>query len=775
MTTLGRQYWVTTPWGQDDPPQPRRNPIFRKTVSVDGAAESATLDICGLGHYELWLNGTRVGDRQLEPAFTDYDKRVHYSTYDIGALLKDGENILALYLGRGRFNMDTVSVWGYENAPWRDQCRFTLAGEIIAGGKTSVLDTTGWKCTEGPIFRDSMYEGEGFDARLEPEGWLSAGFDDSSWENAVETHPPKGELLPAEFEPIRIVDELPVARTVFADDDRVVFEFPDMLAGNVRIRVSEPAGTRIHITYTEGHGDGQSVSKEHNHHISGEYFQEDDYICCGGGEEVWQARFSYKGFRYVEITGFTGEFAADQVTALDLHQDLESRGSFSCGNGLINKIHHASRRALLNNAHHTVTDTPTYEKNGWTGDAQLTATMGLYNFEIERFYRKFVTDMRDSQEASGELAPIVPTSGWGLTDNPNAKWHAVLGAVPAWDAALFVMMWETYLFTGDLEIVRENYGAMQQYLTYLDSVANEHIVEVGLGDWLPPGGPPSEGPAISSTAWYYRLNEILENCAGLLGDEPCRDRCRALKAEIREAFNKRFLNSAKDGYETGTETEYRQTSSIQPLAFGLVPDAHHSAVFTRLKSALCEAGRPSLNTGILGTRFLLEVLADNDEVDVAYALLTSEEYPSWGHWFANGGVSLEEAWELDRRSFSHHMFGSIDAWLYQYLAGIRPTTAGFREIAITPHVPTALPSVAATVVTPAGEAQSNWHRDEAGSYRFELVIPKGVTATFALPKGLPGIAIGDDCAKTGLRLASGTSAITVAPNGEVTCEETGTC
>ncbi len=443
------------------------------------------------------------------------------------------------------------------------------------------------------------------------------------------------------------------------------------------------------MTYTEGYGDVQSESKEHNRHISGEYFQEDDYICRGDGEEVWQARFSYKGFRYVEITGFTGEFTAGQVTALDLHRDLESRGSFRCANALVNTIHHASRRALLNNAHHTVTDTPTYEKNGWTGDAQLTTTMGLYNFGIERFYGKFVTDLRDSQLPSGEVAPIVPTSGWGLTGNPNAKWHAVLGAVPAWDAALFVMTWETYLFTGDLKVVRENYGAMQQYLTYLGSVANERIVEVGLGDWLPPGGPPSEGPAISSTAWYYRLNEILENCAGLMGDEPCRDRCRALKAEIREAFNKRFLNPAKDGYETGTETEYRQTSNILPLAFGLVPD-------------------------------------------------------------------------------EHHMFGSIDAWLYQYLAGIRPAAPGFREITVAPHIPAGLQNASTAVETPVGTVRSAWGKDGQGGYLFELQIPEGVKATFVLPHGLPGVALADGSTRTGHSLPAGRSSIRISPSGEVT-------
>lgn len=760
------QVWLTTPWVQDEAEQPRRNPIFRKLVSVDGKTSSARLHICGLGHYELYINGTRVGDRQLEPAFTNYDKRIYYSTYDIADYLVDGENVFALYLGRGRYNMDTVSIWLFENAPWRDQLRFTLSGEIVAGENAIPLEMTGWRCAEGPIFRDSMYGGEGFDARLEPQGWKTRGFDDSAWEDAVATHPPKGQLLPADFEPIRIVDEVPVSRTIFADKTRAVFEFSDMLAGNIRIRVNEPAGTRIRIAYTESRKGNRVILNQK--HVSGDYFQEDEYICRGGGEEIWQARFSYKGFRYVEISGFTGDFSADQVTALVLHQDVKSRSSFSCSNDLVNRIHHASRRALLNNAHHIITDTPTYEKNGWTGDAQLTATMGLYNFEIERFYRKFLADLRDSQLPNGEVAPIVPTSGWGLPDNPNAKWR-IFGEIPAWDGALFVMTWETYQYTGDPAIIRDNYRAMQNYLGFLGSVANGHIIKGGLGDWMAPGGrpSPSEGPSISSTAWYYRMTDILLNCAVLLGDKAQEEQCRTLKAEIRTAFNARFLNKAGNAYESGTEKGYRQTSSIQPLAFGLVPEEHRTAVFERLKSDLCKNGKPRLNTGILGTRLILEVLADHGEVDLAYEILTSEEFPSWGYWFARGRVSLGEQWELKSRSWSHHMFGSIDAWLYQYLAGIRPAAPGFKEVSITPHVPAALQTATASVGTPAGEVRSTWKKDKEGGYVFELDIPEGVKGTFALPNGVPDIAVDDNRLKKGLHLPAGRSSIVIKPFNEI--------
>jgi len=765
MISHKNQIWLTTPWAQDDPDQPRRNPIFRKTVTVEGVPKVASLDICGLGHYELYINGVRVGDRELEPAFTDYDKRVHYTTYDISSYLTEGENVFALLLGRGRYNMNTVSHWAFENSPWREQCRFTLAGEVLAGGTGMPLDTSGWKCIEGPIFHDSMYEGEGFDARLEPKGWKVTGFDDSDWDDAVETHPPKGELQTSDIEPIRIIEEVPVSRTIHADATRKIFEFPDMLAGKVRIRVVEPTGTRIRIAYAEGCEDNELVSKIHNLFITTEKFQEDEYVCSGDGEEVWQSRFSYTGFRYVEISGFTEEFAAEQVTALDLHQDLGSRGSFSCSNDLINRIHQASRRALLNNAHHVITDTPTYEKNGWTGDAQLTATMGLYNFEIERFYRKFLADLCDSQISSGELAPSVPTAGGGLTGNPNAEGKPFTGHMPAWDGALFVIAWETYQHTGDPGIIRENYEAMQNYLAFIEGRAKDYILARGLGDWQPPGGSPSERAIMSSTAWFYRLTGVLLDCATLLDDEVTQERCRSLRPKIFEAFNTRFLNDAGDAYEVGWETEYRQTSAIQPLAFGLVPVEHHAAVFGRLKSEICKSGTPRLDTGILGTRYLLDVLADNGEVDVAYDILTGEDYPSWGHWFANGRVSLGEAWEVTARSWSHHMFGSIDAWFYQYLAGIRPAAPGFTEIAITPHLPADLETAGATVGTPAGDAQSNWKKSDGGC-QFEFRVPEGVKATFALPNGVPGIVVSDERVTTGTPLPTGQSTITIACNGE---------
>lgn len=496
---LDNKIWLTSPWSQDDADHPRRNPIFRKCVSVEGSIDSASIDICGLGHYELYINGVRVGDRQLEPAFTHYDKRVHYTTYDI---------------------------------------------------------------------------------------------------------------------------------------------------------------------------------------------------------------------------------------------------------------------------------TPTYEKNGWTGDAQLTAPMGLYNFEIERFYRKYITDLRDSQVPSGELAPIVPTSGWGLTDNPNAEGKPFRGHMPAWDGALFVIPWEVYQFTGDMEIIRENYAAMQGYLRFIEGRAKDHILSHGLGDWLPPGGSPSERAIISSTCWFYKLTDMLLHVAVLLDDPECQERCRALMPKIHEAFNKRFLNEAGDAYETGWETEYRQTSAIQPLAFGLVPDENRDAVFGRLKSEICSTGTPRLDTGILGTRYLLDVLADHGEVDLAYEILTGEEYPSWGYWFANGRISLGEAWETDARSWTHHMFGSIDIWFYRHLAGIRPAAPGFSEIAIRPHLPGALDSATATVRTPAGEVRSEWKKDGEGGYQFECEIPKDVKATFSLPTGVPGIGTVDDPAV--LDLFPGRSTVQVTSNGAFVAVRPGT-
>lgn len=768
MITDKNQIWLTTPWNQDDPNQPRRNPIFRKSISIERPVDSATLDICGLGHYELYINGTRVGDQQLEPAFTDYDKRVHYTTYNISTYLNEGENVFALYLGRGRYNMNTATVWAFEKSPWRENCRFTLAGEIMAGGKKVPLDIRDWKCTEGPIFRDSMYGGEGFDARLEPQGWMVPGFYDTDWDDAIETNPPKGKLQSTDIEPIRIVDEVPVSRTVFSDSTRAVFEFPDMLAGNIRIRVNEPAGTRIHITYTESCEGTHVICKQE--HVSGNHFQEDEYICKGSGEEVWQARFSYKGFRYVEITGFTGEFTADQVTALDIHQDLKSRGSFSCSNDMINRIHNANRRALLNNCHHVITDTPTYEKNGWTGDAQLTSTMALYNFEIESFYRKYLTDLRDSQIPTGELSPIVPTSGWGLTGNPNAEGKPFTGHMPAWDGALFVISWEIYQYTGNLKVIRENYEAMQKYLTFIESRAEDYILPKGLGDWLPPGGSPSERAIISSTCWFYKLTDMLQNCAVLLDDKETQEKCRALKPKIKEALNKRFLNDACDAYETDWEKGYRQTSAIQPLAFGLVPEEHHDAIFGRLKSEICKSGKPKLDTGILGTRCILDVLAENGEVDIAYEILTSEEFPSWGFWFANGRISLGEQWEIRARSWTHHMYGSVDSWLYQYLAGIKPLAPGFAKLAINPHIPAKLANATATVGTPPGEVTSSWKKNEEG-YLFEINIPEGVDATFGLPNGIPNIDITDENIKKGIDLPSGQSNIIITNDGDLALKE----
>jgi alpha-L-rhamnosidase len=760
--------WLTTPWDQDNGTPKKSNPIFRHRFVLNSPIKFATLRISGLGHYELYLNGKKVGDRVLDPSFTNYNKTVMYATYRLRADDFKDVNCLGLYVGRGRYNMDTESGWNFQKASWRGPSCFIMQLELTHyDGSTTIIDGDNeWSCRPGPIYRDSMYGGEGHDAGLDQDGWLLADYVETDWFKAISYSGPKGTLIPQETEAVRITREIcPVEIRERPDSNTgnttYIVDFGTVLSGTVRLLAQAPKGTRVQLQYAETLNPDGRLNYAQNH-VKGDYFQQDEYIFSGKGTEKWAARFSYKGFRYVEVSNWVGPLKQEHLTALMMHDDVASRGEFTCSNELVNQIHHASRHALMLNVLHTVTDTPTYEKNGWTGDAQLSCLMGLYNFEMEKSYRKFLADMRDSQLETGEVAPIVPTSGWGLTGSPNIRWKGITGATPAWDAALFEITWEVYRFSGNKEILRENYSAMKSYLRFLASVAEDFIVTKGLGDWAPVSGDaktrgrvvPPEGCSLSSTAYFYHLTDLLEKTARALDYQYDLKDYTDLKTKIAEAFHRKFYNAEKGYYETDIPAGFRQTSNVLPLAFGLVPADKIKEVGQHLIHDVAVTKNHHLDSGILGVRYLLPVLSELGAADVAYWVVTQKTYPSWGYWFEIGQTTLGEFWSEDSRTWSHHMFGSVGAWFYKYLAGINISKSGNEEILISPYVPSDLRQASASVVLPAGTVKSAWRFNEDG-WEISIEIPKGMKGRLLLPKGVPGVRVDDAFRTKGHVLSEG--------------------
>ncbi|MFB6120836.1 MAG: family 78 glycoside hydrolase catalytic domain [Halobacteriaceae archaeon] len=726
--------WLA-PTGPEYETTPAPAPVFRTTFDVDRPVERARLDVAAGGTADPRLNGTRVAESGLDPAQTDYEERVLYTTYDVTEALDAGENALAVACGRERYAMTVENEWAWHDTPWQRPHPELSASLTLtfADGETRTIRTDdSWRVGPSATRFDSLYTGERYDAR-EAETWSDPGLS-VDWPTAAVVDGPDGTLAPQTAQRVAPVREVAADDVSEPEPGVYVFDFGEQIAGWVRLAVSAPAGTELDVIHGETRHDDGTVGTEQDHLDAP--FQTDTYVCAGG-DETWEPRFTYKGFRYVQVEGLPERPDPDTLTGVVAHSTIEadSRSEFTATDERLNEIHDRATRALLSNHHGVPTDTPAYEKHGWTGDVQVTASTALYNFEMAPFYRKWLADCADAQRDTGELPPFAPTSDWGYSDGPH---DAVIRAPnPAWDAAYVLVPWWTYRHTGDRTFLADHYEGMQALVRYLADFAEDGILDEGLGDWFPPGHGeprwnPPEGTAITSTGYLYRFAEVLSDAADVLGRPRDSDAYGALADRTRAAFNDAFLDADAGLYATGETEEYRQTSNAFPLAFDMVPDEHRDAVVETLVANVRDEHDAHLDTGILGTRYLLGVLCDAGHTDLAYEVATQSDYPGWGYWIEQGETSMLETWELSARSHNHHMFGSVDGWFYEYLAGVRPAAPGYETVALEPHVPTGLDGVSATVDTPRGTVESAWERTEDG-VEFEFRVPKNTEAVVRLP------------------------------------------
>ncbi|TDC45637.1 hydrolase [Actinomadura sp. KC345] len=718
--------WGGAPWGEVKPEKPTLpEPLLRRDFTVRGKKiAKARLYAAAAGYAELSLNGRRVGDEVLQPGFVRYDKRVQYVTRDVTRMLRRGGNVIGARLGRGFYGMTQQNVWNWHDTPWTAEPRL-LAQLVVTyrDGSTETVATDGrWRHAEGPVRYDSLYGGETYDARQEKRGWDRPGFDASSWERAATLPAPTDTIVPEEHEPIRVTDTLRPVAVTNPKEGTYVFKLPRNIAGWARIRPSGPAGTKIGLKYGERLDDDGTVLAESGH-VTGR-FQVDEYILSGRGEESWEARYTYKGFQYVEVTGWPGEppTAAD-LDGREVRTDLRSTGTFRSSSGLFNTIEKITRQTVVNNWHGIPTDTPMYEKNGWTGDAQLMAEMMMGRHDLRRLFAKWMTDHRDSQGPDGLVPAIVPDNGWGLGDGwPSPPWHASFTVIP-W------LMYERY---GDRAVLAENYPAMRRYLDDWLKRGDGGIYPSRLNDYLAPGygGNTPEDKRLHGTAYTYSNSLVMADIAEVLGHGADAARYRAAAATMKDAFNREFLRG--DAYVTDTDPGYRQTSALIALALGLAPEESQKAVTARLVRDVRERG-DHLNTGALGTKYLLTELTARGHGELAYKVATQRTYPGWGYWVDNGATTLWERWDLDARSHDHvFLGGAIGEWFQEDLAGIRPAAPGYDRIKIAPKPLGDLTSVNASMPTPHGQVSVRWKRSGSG-FALEVSVPVGATAEIHLP------------------------------------------
>lgn len=693
-------------------------PFFRRVFEWEAGRKDARVLICGLGYYELYLNGEKVGDHVLDPVVSQYDQRVRYVVYDVSDRLVPGTNVVGVVLGNGWYNCHTPEVWHFDKAPWRDAPK--LLFQLESGGEPILVSDRTWKSAPGPIVFDGLRNGETYDARREPGDWLSPSFDDAAWSGCALAHPPGGVLDEQTMPPCKVVKTLASVRQ-WDVPAGTVFDVGQNIAGWARISVRGDEGATVTLRYSDRLDEDEYVDQSKiSHHVLVEpgLFQTDRYILKGGALETWEPRFTYHGFQYVQVE-IEGTATIEKLEGRVVHTAFDKIGTFACSEENVNKLQHCTEWAYIGNFVGIPTDCPHREKNGWTGDAQLAAETGLFNYAAASSYAHWIDSIVDTQRPSGQLPGIVPSCGWGY------NW----GSGPAWDSVLILIPWYVYVYTGDDSIIQKHYGAMKKYVDYCTSMAEEHIVKFGLGDWGHPDR--RDHPerladnALTDTGYYYVDAMLLARFARLTGHTEDQLAYSALAADIRQAFNRRFYQG-NGIYDNGV-----QTAMGCALYQGLVEESEKEAVVKALVRSV-EENSDKPDFGILGAKYIPRALADNGHADLAYRMLTGPN-SLWMHWLDQGATTLWESY-YGLSSHNHIMFGDISAWFYQYLAGVTPDPdyPGFERFTIRPCFVTGVKHVDMSYVSPHGTIRSSWRRfGETIQCRFE--IPAGTKADIVLP------------------------------------------
>ncbi|MDR0714642.1 MAG: glycoside hydrolase family 78 protein [Bacteroidales bacterium] len=703
-------------------------PYFRKTFTVKRKIKSARAYIAAGGLYELYLNGEKVGDHRLDPAFTRFDRRNIYVAHDVTRYLQQGDNAAGVLLGNGWYNHQSVATWNFDRAPWRARPAFCLDLRITYDdGETEVVGTgADWKTSGGSLVFNSIYTGEHYDARLEQHGWNTPLFDDAKWENATLRAAPSMNIVSQQLYPIRNVEKIQPVTFAKLNDTTYLYDFGKNIAGVTEFRMEGKAGTRIRIKHAEktdanGFADQSNINVYYYPPDETDPFQTDVYILSGKGEDVFMPKFNYKGFRYVELTSPIAP-KHGQLVAFFMYSDVPAVGSLQSSHPLIGKIWQATNNSYLSNLMGYPTDCPQREKNGWTGDGHLAIETALYNFDALTVYEKWLADHRDEQQPNGVLPDIIPTGGWGYGTHNGVDWTSTIAIIP----------WELYLFYGDDKPLEDCYENIKRYVDYIKRRSPDGLTSWARGDWVPVKSKSSL--ELTSSCYYYADALILAKTAGIFEIQEDHDQYMALAQKIKDAINNKYLNRETGIYASGTQTEL-----AVPLMWGVVPEELKEKVAQNLAKAVKnENFHPDV--GVLGCKALLNALSENGQAETAYLLATQNTFPSWGWWIENNATTLYENWDINAThdiSLNHIMFGEIGAWFYKGLAGIYPdeTAPGFANIQLKPQFVNNLQDFSATFRSVRGIIESKWQR-EKDRIRYTIVIPANATADLYLPPHL---------------------------------------
>ncbi len=726
-------------------------PYFRRSFTLPCLA-SAKLTICGLGFYELFVNGKRITRGMLSPYDYNPDEFLYYDIYDLMPHLREGENVIGVQLGNGTINAFNAAVWNFHRAAFRGVPRLALSFEAEdTAGNTIVFDARdGFRVHESPVRCDDLRAGEIYDARCEMPGWCDVGYDDSGWREASEAETPAGECRVCNVDPIVITKELPAlsvrpasigARPVIRESLEAVelpaedaltegylYDFGVNAAGIVRLHIKNARpGQRLILQY------GELTDENGNLDLRGMYFYphryncRDIYICKGGEEEIWQPTFTYHGFRYCLVIGLDEAQAVPELlTYLVMNTDLKQLTEFHCSDEITNRLWDAVLISDLANFHHVPTDCPHREKNGWTGDMAVSAEQMTLLLSVERNLREWMRCIRRSMNEAGDLQAIIP----------GCRSYYRQG--PAWDAVLVQIPYQIWRYRGDVQILRDNAGAILRYLHFLTTITDENgLIERGYGDWCHAGMRRHDvykAPVIfTATVSAMDICRIAAEIFAAVGMKPQAMFADALYTQFRIDARKQLLH-----LPTMTAVGNCQATQAMAIFYNLFDEAEKQEAFRKLV-AMIEANDEKMDCGILGMRVIYHVLSAFGRTDLAFRMITRTDFPSFGYIIANGATSLWESFrEIDwyPDSHNHHFFGDIASWFVQNLAGLQlnPYSRNCGEVRFAPKFIDALDHARASHRAPLGRVEIAWERDAEGIL-CRVTVPEGMKAELTLESG----------------------------------------
>ncbi len=705
-------------------------PIFRKEFESKGEISKATLYITAAGYYKGTINGEAIGKNILDPAWTDYSKRTYYTEYDITRQLKEGSNCLGVSLGNGFYNPLPLKKWGGRNlrtdlTVGRPTFIATLVVQYRNGSTQTVRTDDSWKYTYGPIIKNSVYLGTVYDANQEIENWNRPGFIDSSWSKAVIGKGPGGKLQKAFFPPVQITETITPVAVANPEKGVYVVDMGVNFTGTYKIKLSGKIGDTINFRFGERiYDDGTLnpmttvIGQIKKKGVGGPgapdiAWQTDSYIVGNESPAWFEPEFTYHVYRYMEIKGLDKAPNISDIQGLSMHTDVADNGDFNSSSELLNSIEEIAERTFLSNLVSVQSDCAAREKFGYGGDLNAISESYIVNYDMRDFYRKTIYDWIDAMKDSTfvDTAPFAGIQYCGIS----------------WESAYLTTQYYLYLYYNDTDLVRELYAGNKKWMDKVAGIHPEGMVDNGLSDHESLEPVPVQ---LTGTAHYLQCAEIMNTFANVVGDKENESKYGQLAEHLRKLIKNKFWDKPV------TEKINRQTLFSTLLYHNIVPEGEIEAAKDSLQKAIDNGPSGHFNTGIFGTKYVLEAVSATISPEAVFDIVNSKAYPGWGFMVDNGATTIWETWKESDNTFSnnHPMFGSVSEWFYRWLGGIRPDPKhpGFKKFFLAPSTPNGLDFVNTKYESPFGTIVSNWKRLALDTCEYTVAIPKGSIAQVRL-------------------------------------------